>query len=97
MVRLLWVRRNKSPTTENTCTAGAPGLGAMSAEELYKYQLPNTAAATQSDDARAPHLVLRFQNSAANMIGASAAYPENAKRTASSKMPALSLSRSAIQ
>src|ERR1035437_7469673 len=39
---------------------------------------PIKHAATNSVDASAPHLVLRFQNSAATITGAIAANPENA-------------------
>src|SRR5437763_1083774 len=64
-----------------TCQMTSPG-----AWVLCKLAAPITEAATKSVEARAPHLVLRFQKRAAIMIGAIAAKPENAKRTARSKI-----------
>ena len=46
-------------------------------------------AATNSVEASAPHLVLRFQNNAAIITGDMAAKPENANRMATSKIPCL--------
>ena len=46
-------------------------------DELIR-PIPNTPAATHSVEARAPHLVLPRQNSAATSSGESAAKPVNA-------------------
>ena len=70
---------------------------ALASDIEVSCQLASRQATTQTPDASAPHLVLRFQKSAPSMIGASAAKPEKAKRIASSKMPAWSLSASAIR
>ena len=52
----------------------------------WKTAIAATAAAVQSATASAPHRVERRQNSAAMSSGDSAAYPESAYWTASSKM-----------
>src|SRR5579859_5057594 len=61
-------------------TRGAAGVPCKQAKVV---KVP----ATNSVEASAPHLVLRFQNSAAIITGAIAANPENANRIAISKMP----------
>lgn len=69
----------------------------MASDWLCKIQVPASESATHRVAASAPHLVLRFQKSAASMTGAMAAKPENAKRIASSKMFSLSCSFKAIR
>src|SRR5260221_477544 len=71
---------------------GGPGWGAMAALYGNRHQVAMRVARPHKVDANAPNLVLRFQNSAATIIGARAAKPENAKRTASSKIETTSLS-----
>src|SRR5579884_693079 len=69
---------------------GGAGLPCSSPEAIK-------VTATKRVEASAPHLVLRFQNSAAIITGAIAAKPENANRIAISKMPCFSLRLSAIR
>ena len=58
----------------------------MESDVDWSHQVAARQKPTQSVDARAPHFVLRFQKSAAIIIGDIAAKPEKANRTASSKM-----------
>src|SRR3954453_11891298 len=74
--------------TGATATAGLAG---GNAGDPWRHAKEIKVPATKSVEASAPHLVLRFQNSAAIITGAMAAKPENAKRIAISKMPCLDL------
>ncbi len=85
-VTLAVVRSKRCPSAGKIRAMGCPGFGAMGSERCCKYQVPASQAATQRVEARAPYLVLLFQNNAAIMTGAIAAKPEKAKRTANSKM-----------
>src|SRR5438093_1626097 len=86
MVTLAIVRWNKSPSCGKIGTGGWPGLGTIGSDRCCKYQVPARQAATQSVAVSAPHFVLRFQKSAAIITGDMAAKPENANRTANSKI-----------
>ena len=79
------------PASDHTAVAW-PGGGAGTI--VLKAAIPSTPIATHSVEARAPHLVLPRQKSAATSSGESAAKPVKAYWTASVKM--LSGSRSAI-
>src|SRR5262245_53971679 len=84
------VRLRRSYPPHEKTTVALPGGGAGTV--AWNTATATTAASTHSVDARAPHFVLPFQNSAAIRSGDSAAKPENAYWTASSKIDSGALS-----
>src|ERR1039458_2181172 len=85
-VTFTMVRSNRWPSAGKINTGGLPGPGAVPSEMVCRYHVSSSQAATQRVEANAPYFVLLFQNRAAIITGAIAANPENANRTANSKM-----------
>src|ERR1035441_1743071 len=74
------VRSNRWPSAGKINNGGLPGPGAVASEMFCRYHVSSSQAATQRVEARAPYLVLRFQNRAAIITGAIAANAQNAHR-----------------